>query len=153
MQKITILISGILLLLMDAVMISFSIQENEKNLNSSYVFMHSQKNSSLRFQDKNLIKGNWQRDDTDTAVELHISRLLENGSLQVSYLNSKFIFIEKAGWTNSSDVLRLFVIYRQDDNPGYSLTLQYLAEKDILIGAYVDGSDSKSYNVTFKRIK
>ena len=151
MQKITILISGFLLLFLGTVMFPISIRAKEKNLSSSTVFRHLQKDFHSKIQDKNLIKGNWQRDDA--AVELHISRLLENGSLQVNYLNSKFIYIEKAGWTNSSDVLRLFVIYRQDDSPGYSLSLQYLAEKDILIGAYVDGSDNKSHNVTFKRIK
>lgn len=151
MQKITILISGFLFLFLGTVMIPFSLLAKEKILSTSSVFKHSQKDLSPKIQDKNLIKGNWQRDDS--AIELHISRLLENGALQVNYLNSKFIYIEKAGWTNSSDVLRLFVIYRQEDNPGYSLSLQYLAEKDILIGAYVDGSDNKSYNVTFKRIK
>lgn len=151
MQKITFLIGGLLLLTMDVTMIYFSLRENEKAPYFSMTFMHPQKKLQSRSQDKNLIKGNWQRDDS--AVELHISRLLENGSLEVEYLNSKFIFVEKAGWTNSSDVLRLFVIYRQDDNPGYSLSLHYLAEKDILIGDYVDGSDKKKYNVTFKRIK
>jgi hypothetical protein len=151
MQKITILISGFLFLFLGTVMIPFSLLAKEINLSSSTDFRHSQKDFHSKIQDKNLIKGNWQRDDS--AIELHISRLLENGSLQVNYLNSKFIYIEKAGWTNSSDVLRLFVIYRQEDNPGYSLSLQYLAEKDILIGAYVDGSDNKSYNVTFTRIK
>jgi hypothetical protein len=131
--------------------IPFSLQAKGKILSISSVFKHSQKDLPSRIQDENLIKGNWQRDDS--AIELHISRLFENGSLEVNYLNSKFVFVEKAGWTNSSDVLRLFVIYRQDDNPGYSLSLHYLAEKDILIGAYVDGFDNKSYNVTFKRIK
>jgi hypothetical protein len=131
--------------------IPFSLQAKGKILSISSVFKHSQKDLPSRIQDENLIKGNWQRDDS--AIELHISRLFENGSLEVNYLNSKFVFVEKAGWTNSSDVLRLFVIYRQDDNPGYSLSLHYLAEKDILIGAYVDGFDNISYNVTFKRIK
>ncbi|HEU4789616.1 MAG TPA: hypothetical protein VFS71_08035 [Flavobacterium sp.] len=151
MQKITILISGFLLLFLGVTIIPFSLKAKGNISPSLSVFRHSQKQLLSKNQDKNLIKGNWQRDDE--AVELHISRLLENGSLQVNYLNSKFIFIEKAGWTNSSDVLRLFVIYRQDDNPGYSLSLNYLAEKDLLIGVYVDGSDNKSYNVTFKRIK
>jgi hypothetical protein len=147
MQKITIIISGLLLLSIDVAIISFSIQESKKNPYSSTSFNHS----FSKIQDKNLIKGNWQRDDS--AVELHISRVFENGSLEVNYLNSKFVFIEKAGWTNSSDVLRLFVIYRQEDNPGYILSLRYFAEKDILIGAYIDGSDTKSYDVIFKRIK
>src|SRR6187402_1353302 len=148
MQKITLLISGILLLTMDLAMISFSIQENGKNATPLADFKHSKKQSPSKIQDKNLIKGNWQRDDS--AVELHISKLFKNGGLEVNYLNSKLVFVEKAGWTNSSDVLRLFVIYRQEDNSGYSLSLNYLAEKDMLIGVYIDGSDNRSYNVTFK---
>lgn len=146
MKKITILISGFLFLFLGCFMISFQLQGKGKISTSATVFIHSRS-----IQDKNLIKGNWQRDNA--AVELHISKLLKNGSLEVNYLNSKFIFVEKAGWANSSDVLRLFVIYRQDDKPGYSLSLNYLAEKDLLVGVYVDGSDNKSYNVTFKRIK
>ncbi|WP_035640847.1 hypothetical protein [Flavobacterium gilvum] len=102
-------------------------------------------------QDKNLIRGNWQRDDTN--IELHITKLLKNGGLEFNYSNSKLIFVEKAGWTDSSDVLRIFFIYRQDDKPGYSLSLNYDAEKDLLIGVYVDGLENKSYNVTFRRIK
>ena len=147
MQKITILISGFLLFFFGVVMLAFSPRTIEKTSSSLNVFDYS----LTEIQDKNLIKGNWER--VDAAVELHISRLRDNGLLEVNYLNSKFIFIEKAGWTNSSDVLRLFVIYRQDDNPGYSLSLNYLAEKDLLVGAYVDGSNNLSYNVTFKRIK
>ena len=143
MQKITILFSGLLFV--------FSLQAKEEKTFSSIVFKEPLKNSYSKIQDKNVIKGNWQRDDS--AIELHISKLFDNGSLELNYLNSKFIFVEKAGWTNSSNILRLFVIYRQEDNPGYSLSLRYLAEKDLLIGAYVDGTDNKTYNVTFKRIK
>ena len=151
MQKITILISGFLFLFLSVVMIPLSLQANGKRPSPSAFFKTSKKHSQIKHQDKNLINGNWQRDDA--PVELHISKLLKNGALEVNYLNSKIISIEKAGWTDSSDVLRLFVIYRQDENPGYSLKLNYLEEKDLLIGVYVDGSDSRSYNVTFKRIK
>lgn len=151
MQKNTFLISGFLLLFPGVVMIPFSLQVNKKESCFVNVLVGSQKFSSPKSQDKNLIKGNWQRDDA--AVELHVTKLLKNGSLEVNYLNSKLIFIEKAGWTDSSDVLRLFVIYRQDDKSGYSLSLNYVAEKDLLIGIYVDGSDNKSSTVTFKRIK
>ena len=151
MQKITFLVSGILLLSLDVVMISFAIQENKRNTVPLEVVSYSKQKSTSKIQDKNLIKGNWQRDDS--AVELHISNLLKNGGLEVDYLNSKFVSIEKAGWTSSSDVLRLFVIYRQENNPGYSLALNYLEEKDMLIGVYVDGSDNRSYNVSFTRIK
>jgi hypothetical protein len=151
MQKITILISGVLILFSSLVMIPIVLQAKGKMVSPSTILEHSEKHSQPINQDKNLIKGNWQREDSN--IELHISELLKNGALQVNYLNSKFIFIEKAGWTDSSDVLRLFLVYRQDENPGYSLKLNYLAEKDVLIGGYVDGSDSKSYNVIFKRIK
>ncbi|MBW4361154.1 hypothetical protein [Flavobacterium taihuense] len=147
MQKITILISGFLLFFFSVVMLAFSAKTNEKTSS----LLNSVDHSPSEIQDRNLIKGNWQKDGS--AVELHISRLRDNGLLEVNYLNSKFIFIEKAGWTNSSDVLRLFVVYRQDDSPGYSLSLNYEAEKDLLVGAYVDGSNNKTYNVTFKRIK
>lgn len=151
MQKNTFLTSRFLFFLLGFIMILFSVQANEKNLNSAIVFKPSQKGLLPMIQDKNLIKGNWGMDDS--AIELQVLELLKNGGLEVNYLNSKLVFIEKAGWTQSSDVLRLFVIYRQDDKPGYSLSLNYVADKDLLVGIYVDGLDNKSYNVTFRRIK
>ena len=151
MRKITIFIGGFFLLFLVVVMLPFSGLAKGKIPLSLSVFKHSQKHFFSNAQDKNLIKGNWQR--VDAAAELHILRLRENGLLEANYLDSKFVFVEKAGWTKSSDVLRLFVIYRVDDISGYSLALNYLAEKDLLVGAYVDGSNNQTYNVTFKRIK
>jgi hypothetical protein len=151
MQKITYLIGGFLLLSMDVALISFSIEENEKIPNIPAVFTNSERHSLVKNQDKNLLKGTWRRDDE--TVEIRISNLLENGGLALNYLNSEYIFIEKAGWTDSSDVLRLLITYRQDDHPGYNLSLNYLAEKDLLVGVYVDGSNNKLHNVTFKRIE
>lgn len=151
MQKNTFLTSGFLFLLLGFIVIPFLVQAGEKKPNSLTVFKHSQKQERPAIQDKNLIRGNWQMDDS--AIELQVLELLKNGGLEVNYSNSKLVFIEKAGWTQSSDVLRLFVIYRQDDKPGYSLSLNYVADKDLLVGIYVDGLDNKSYNVTFRRIK
>jgi len=151
MQKITFLISGFLLLFVGFLMIPFSVQASEINPNSSIVYKHSQKHHGRIIQDKNLIRGKWGMDDS--AIELQVLELLKNGGLQVNYSNSKLVFIEKAGWTESSDVLRIFIIYRQDDKPGYSLSLNYIADKDLLVGIYTDALDNKSYNVTFRRIK
>jgi hypothetical protein len=151
MQKKTTLIRLFAVLFGGIVMTNISLYAKSENPLPFLFFMRVQKVEFSKEQDKNLLKGNWQNDNA--SAELHISELLDNGLLQVNYFNSKLIFIEKAGWTNSSDVLRLFVIYRQSDNPGYSLSLNYLDEKDMLVGAYIDGSDNKSYPVSFKRIK
>lgn len=150
MHRITFFITGFLFLFSGIVVLLFPLQISERKSYSSSSFAYSQNYQSPP-QDKNLIKGNWQSDGA--KEELLISRLWKNGALEVKYSNSKQIYIEKAGWTNSSDVVRLFVIYRQDEKQGYSLSLNYDAEKDLLTGAYVDGSDNKSYNVIFKRIK
>jgi hypothetical protein len=151
MQKNTILIRLFAVLFGGIVTSSVSLYAKSENPLPCLFFRYVQKAGFSKEQDKNLLKGNWQNDAA--GAELHISELLDNGLLQANYFNSKLIFIEKAGWTNASNVLRLFIIYRQKDNPGYSLSLNYLAEKDLLVGTYIDGSDNKSSNVTFKRIK
>lgn len=151
MHKNTPLISGFLVFCLVLFMLPFLVYSRERNPIFDIVCIHLPKEWLAGLQDKNLLKGNWQNEEA--AVELHISKLLKNGGLEVKYLNSKSIFIEKAGWTNSSDVLRVFVIYREEGKPGYSLALNYIAEKDLLVGEYVDGLNNRSFNVTFKRIK
>lgn len=142
MKKITFFISGFLLLFLGTALFSFSLQANEKKSCGIEAF------SVL---DKNIIRGNWQREDA--AVELQVSKLLKNGGLEVTYTNAKSVFVEKAGWTNSSEVLRLFLIYNQDGKSGYSLSLNYDEKNDWLIGVCTEGSNNNSYNVIFKRIR
>lgn len=102
-------------------------------------------------RDKNLIKGVWGR--TDGEGEINISGVLDNGLLTAKFYNPKSINIEKAVWTNSSDVLRIYILFREDDYPGSSFSLNYIAEKDLLIGVYFDALTNESYTVTFKRVK
>jgi hypothetical protein len=151
MLKNTILTKSILLLFLGMVTISAALNAKSHYPLPFSFYVHSQKAELLNVQDKNLLKGNWQSEDAN--AELHISELHKNGFLEVHYFNSNLISIEKVGWTNSSDVLRLFIIYRQNDNPGYSLSLNYLFEKDLLVGSYIDGSNNKAYTIVFKRIK
>jgi len=98
-----------------------------------------------------LLKGSWQREDN--AEELKISSILDTGLLEVNYYTGKRVIIEKAGWTDSSNVLRIFVFFGQEEKTGYSLTLNYLPEKDLLVGVYIDGATNSSFKVVFKRNK
>jgi hypothetical protein len=146
MRKVITLLRSISLLFLVIILSPVSLQAKGKSLLQSTVY----KPSLLKPQDENLIKGNWQSDNI--SAELQITAVLENGLLEVNYRYSKLVFIEKSGWTNSSNVLRLFVLFQQENKTGYSLTLNYLPEKDLLVGVYVDGSDNKSSAVTFKRV-
>jgi hypothetical protein len=101
-------------------------------------------------QDKNLLKGIWQR--TDAAGELTISEIQDNGFLNATYYNPKGITIEKAVWLNSSDVLRIYILFREDKYPGSSFSLNYMIEKDMLLGTYFDALTNESYTVSFKRV-
>jgi hypothetical protein len=100
-------------------------------------------------QDKNLLKGIWQR--TDASGELTISEIMDNGFLTATYGNPKGINIEKAVWLNTSDVLRIYILFREDLYPGSSFSLNYLPEKDQLLGTYFDALTNESYTVSFKR--
>jgi hypothetical protein len=101
-------------------------------------------------QDRNLIKGVWGR--VDAAGEIKITEVLHGGSLKSTFYNPKLIAIEKSIWTNSSGVLRVYILLREDDYPGSSFTLNYVAVRDVLVGVYYDALTQKSYPVTFERV-
>jgi hypothetical protein len=149
MRKITILSSSILLLFLAIILNSISLQAKEASPLQSTFYQYSQNYRMPKSQDENLIKGNWQSDAV--TAQLQITGVLANGLLEVNYRYSKLVFIEKSGWTNSSNVLRLFILFQQENKSGYSLTLNYLPEKDLLVGVYVDGSNDTSSAITFKR--
>jgi hypothetical protein len=119
--------------------------------NAYGIFEHSCTIDQSKKQDKKLIKGVWGR--ADAAGEINISEVLDNGLLKATFCNPKSINIEKAVWTNSSDVLRIYILFREDNYPGSSFSLNYLAEKDLLLGIYFDALTNESNTVTFKRVK
>jgi hypothetical protein len=119
---------------------------NENSASKDLSFMEQPKKKG-----KNLLKGVWGR--ADGPGEINISEVLDNGVLKTTFYNPKLINIEKAVWTNSSDVLRIYILLRDDSNPDSSFSLNYLPEKDLLIGVYFDGLTKESYAVTFKRVK
>lgn len=102
-------------------------------------------------KDKNLIKGVWAR--IDGPGEINISQVMDNGLLKVTFYNPKLVNIEKAVWTNSSEVLRIYILLRDDSYPGSGFSLNYSSEKDLLVGFYYDALINESYGVTFKRVK
>jgi hypothetical protein len=102
-------------------------------------------------KDKNLIKGVWGR--IDGLGEINISQVMDNGLLKATFYNPKLVNIEKAIWTNSSEVLRIYILLREDSYPGSGFSLNYSSEKDLLVGFYYDALVNESYAVTFKRVK
>lgn len=102
-------------------------------------------------QGVNLLKGIWGR--TEGPGEINISEVVDNGVLKATFYNPKLINIEKAVWTNSSDVLRIYILLREDNYLGSSFSLNYIAEKDILLGVYFDALTNESYTTSFKRVK
>jgi hypothetical protein len=100
-------------------------------------------------ENKNVLLGTWEREDV--AEELIITSVLKTGLLKVDYLKPKHTVIEKAGWTNSSNVLRIFILFGQDEKSGYSLTLNYISDKNLLVGVYVDGTTNEKTKVVFKK--
>ncbi|WP_281322931.1 hypothetical protein [Flavobacterium aestivum] len=136
--------------------LGFSIQSYQLNAKNRIaitkdVSEHSILIKQSRKADKNLIKGLWGR--TEGVGEINISEVRDNGLLKATFCNPKSINIEKAVWTNSSDVLRIYILLREDNYPGSSFSLNYIAEKDLLLGVYFDALTNISYTVSFKRVK
>lgn len=102
-------------------------------------------------KDQNLIKGVWAR--IDGPGEINISQVMDNGLLKVTFYNPKLVNIEKAVWTNSAEVLRIYILLRDDSYPGSGFSLNYSSEKDLLVGFYYDALINESFAVTFKRVK
>jgi hypothetical protein len=145
-------LSGLFVILFLAMsMKSYQISARNEMPNANGIFEYRSPMERCKILDKNLIKGVWGR--TDGAGEINISVVLDNGLLTATFCNPKSITIEKAVWTNSSDVLRIYIIFREDNYPGSSFSLNYLAEKDLLLGVYFDALTNESQTVTFKRIK
>jgi len=152
MKKTTILLNLFVFLFLLSSMQHYHLSAKNKITNlvtpsfeNSTVIQHPEK------QDKNLLKGIWER--TDTIGEINISEILDNGFLNASYCNPRGINIEKAIWLNTSEVLRIYILFREDKYPGSSFSLNYLAEKDLLLGTYFDALTNESYTVSFKRVK
>jgi hypothetical protein len=117
----------------------------------NYIPEHSILTKQTEKQDKNLLKGVWGR--TDATGVVNISEVLDNGLLKTTFYSPKMINIEKAVWTNSSDVLRIYILLREDNYPGSSFSLNYMAEKDLLLGVYFDALTNESLTISFERIK
>jgi hypothetical protein len=152
MKKNTLLLR--LSRLFAVLLLGFSIQSYQLNVKNriaitTNIFEHS--SSIEQKHDKNLIKGVWGR--MDGTGEINISEVHDNGLLVAKFYNPKLINVEKAVWTNSSDVLRIYILFREDNYPGSSLSLNYMAEKDLLLGVYFDALTDRSYTVSFKRVK
>ena len=151
MRKITIIASLLLIFFFGVSMMPYSFQAKGSTLLLLNGTNHLKKDILPMVQDENIIKGDWQSDDS--SIELKITNLLANGVLKVNCLNTKRIAIERSIWTNSSDVLRISIFFAQDGQPGYSLALNYLPLKDELVGVYVDGGNISSQTVVYKRVK
>jgi hypothetical protein len=149
MKKITIQSSFYIFLFLVLPMPDYQLSANNKirhvsgSIENRTIIQHAKK------QDKNLLKGIWER--TDASGELTISEIMDNGFLTATYGNPKGINIEKAVWLNTSDVLRIYILFREDLYPGSSFSLNYLPEKDQLLGTYFDALTNESYTVSFKR--
>jgi hypothetical protein len=153
MKKTTILLilSRFFVILFLLPMQSYQLSAKNEITNTHDAFENLTGTKHTDQQDENLIKGVWGR--TDAVGEINISEVLNNGLLKATFYNPKMITIEKAVWTNSSDVLRIYILFREDKYPGSSFSLNYLPEKDLLLGVYFDALTNESHSVSFKRVK
>jgi len=101
--------------------------------------------------DKSLLVGNWLRTDADYLIK--IKSINDDGTLEAQYFNPKPINIGKANWVASNSDLKVVVELRDENYPGSTYTLNYLADKDILAGDYFQAVEGITFYVEFARYK
>jgi len=101
--------------------------------------------------DKNLLLGEWSKVGTPYLIK--ITGALEDGKLAVDYFNPKKIEIEKANWLKRGTLLSVYIELQDPDYPGSNFKLNYIPERDVLVGDYFDASEGIFYPVEFVRIR
>ncbi len=98
-----------------------------------------------------LLIGEWSR--TETACQIKITEVYDNGKLELAYFHLKSINTGKTYWLLKGTILSLYVELLDENHLGSYYKLNYNAERDLLVGDYFEVVDGKTYPVEFTRTK
>jgi len=98
-----------------------------------------------------VLTGSWVRDDGGYTIE--IKDVMENGKLDVAYLNPNPIHVGQSGWQIKDDYLQIYVELQDKNYPGSLYQLTYDKKKKILYGTYYQAVDLVTFEVYFEKIE
>jgi hypothetical protein len=101
--------------------------------------------------DPRLLIGEWSR--TETPCQIKITEVLDSGKLALTYFDVKSINTGKTYWLLKGTFLSLVVELLDENNPGSYYKLNYIVERDVLVGEYYEVVDGITYPVEFVRTK
>ena len=101
--------------------------------------------------DKYLLVGEWSK--TGTPYLIKITGVFDIGKLEVGYYGAQKIEIEKANWAKTGTLLSVYIELQDPEYPGSNFKLNYIPERDVLVGRYYDAMEGMEYPVEFIRIK
>ena len=140
MSKNKIILFSVVAIILIIILIYFTIN-NDTNIAPS----------KRKSPDKNLLLGNWLR--TDASYLIRIKSVNEYGSLDAQYFNPNAINIGKANWLASNGDLKIVVELRDVNYPGSTYTLNYLTDRDMLVGEYFQAVEGLTFYEEFARNK
>jgi hypothetical protein len=101
--------------------------------------------------DKNLLVGAWIR--TDASYLIKITNVNKDGTLNAQYYNPKPINVESATWEEHNTDLKIIIVLRDENYPGSTYTLNYIADRDMFAGEYYQAVEGLTFYVEFARNK
>lgn len=104
-----------------------------------------------RQADPRSLVGEWTR--TETPCQINITEALDSGKVTLTYFDLKSVNTGKSYWLIKGTFLSLVVELLDENNPGSYYKLNYISERDVLVGNYFDVIDGMTYPVEFARTK
>jgi hypothetical protein len=101
--------------------------------------------------DKRLLIGEWSR--TESPCLMKITETYDSGKLELTYFDVKSINTGKTYWLLKGTFLSLVVELLDENNPGSYYKLNYISERDVLVGDYYEVINGITYPVEFVRTK
>ncbi len=95
--------------------------------------------------------GRWVRSDGGYVIE--IREAATDGKLDADYFNPNPIHVARGGWLMKQDKLMVEVELRDVNYPGSLYTLEFVADKDQLVGSYFQAVEGATFAVEFVREK
>jgi hypothetical protein len=93
--------------------------------------------------------GWWVR--TDSPYVIDVASALDDGRLEVSYLNPRPINVSRAEYQESGGTLEMYVELQDAGYPGSNYELTYDLESDVLRGVYNHEGLRQTFDVLFVR--
>ena len=101
--------------------------------------------------DKNLLTGEWS--ETGTPNLIKITGVDESGRLQIGFFNPKSITVLKSNWIKNGNLLSVYIELQDEKYMNSNFKLNYVPERDMLVGEFYDAMQDFTCPTEFAKIK